>query len=63
MNAKNNSLLRNLVNLHNDEEGMEAVQVVAIVAIAAIVLIFVKTVLWPQIQKWAKTKTEELTSD
>jgi Flp pilus assembly pilin Flp len=47
-------------SFHEDEEGMEAIQVVAIFAIAAIVLIFVKTVAWPQVQKWMKSKGDEL---
>jgi hypothetical protein len=60
MMKKVRSLCRSVREFQEDESGMEAIQVVAIVALAALVLIFVKTVLWPMIEKWAKKKTSEL---
>ena len=63
MFAKSKSLVRGLFNLHNDEDGMEAIQVVAIVAIAAIVLIFLKTQLWPKVEKYATDEVKNLTGN
>lgn len=54
---------RRLVNFHEDEEGMEAIQVVAIVAIAAIVLVFVKNVAWPKIEKFFNRETQKLVGE
>ena len=63
MLGKMKALLKPLVNIHRDEDGMEAIQVVAIVAIAALVLIFVKTTLWPKVEKYARDEVKNLTGN